>query len=232
MSAAVRRRWARVAGADQRGFTLIEMLVAMIIFGSLSAAMMTTVLSANQATTVAKNSNDVNEEARLAINRMARELRQARQIESVQGNDGKYGMTFWVDFNGNGIIDNTSDPEELTYTYDPPTQRILLSAKSATGVVSTLPILAGNVTSFAFDYRSNDYHYDCGMPPAAKTSDGITTWQELDSGNCATPASGNGNGILDAAELPKIDSVVISFTVFEGARQQSYRTQVDLRNVP
>ena len=53
-------------------------------------------------------------------------------------------------------------------------------------------------------------------------------WWEVDGHPSLDP--GNCNGGLDA-ELAVIDSVAIELRVLEGARQQTYRTQVDLRNV-
>ena len=70
------------------GFTLIEMLVAMMLLGALGTVFMTTVLGAQKSAGATSSSQDLNEEARLALNRMARELRQATAITSVQNPDG------------------------------------------------------------------------------------------------------------------------------------------------
>lgn len=212
------------------GFSLIESLVAMMILAVVGAGVLSVLIGADAAVDSAKSTTDVNEEARLAINRISRELRQAREIRSVVGNDGAHGLTFGVDFNGNHVVeDNTPDPEVLKYEYDVANKRITLSAANVLGNIETLPILAGNVTSFSIQYRSSRYSYDCA--PA----DGITTWQELDGATTpvcapASAAVGNQNGKLDAPELKYIDSISISFTVFEGDRRQVYRTQVDMRN--
>lgn len=210
------------------GFTVIELAVAMVILGILTSALSTTMLGSRKTAETVRQVNNLNEEARLAVNRIARELRQAQAITAVSSPDGANGVTFEVDFNGNGTIDaNTADPERLTYTYDATTRRILLSAADASGTTVTQPILSGEVSEFALDYRSSRYAYDCN-------SDGVTTWQELDAGcPAASPVVvplGNNNGQLDAAELPYIDSVVLAFSVLDGSRKQNYRTQIDLRN--
>lgn len=209
------------------GFTIIEMAVAMVILGILASALSTTMLGSRETAETVRQVNNLNEEARLALNRIARELRQARAITAVAANPAA-GVTFDVDFNGNGVIDtSTADPERLTYTYDDAQSRILLSAADVSGTTITQPILSGEVSEFSLDYRSSRYEWDCN-------GNGITTWQELDAG-CPlnTPVvapRGNNNGILDAGELPYIDSVVLDFSVLDGARKQDYRTQIDLRN--
>jgi len=91
---------------------------------------------------------------------------------------------------------------------------------SSTSCSGGQPLLAGNVKAFQVAYRSNVYRYDLNP------SDGVTTWRELDE--AGTPV-GNNNGVLDV-ELPSVDSVVLSATMSIGGKDQSYRTQVDLRN--
>lgn len=215
----------RVRESGDRGFSLVESLIAVVIFGVLSAAMFSTVMSSQSSAKSTRRTNNLNEEARVALNRLSRELRQAQAIVYVDPANPSALLEFEVDFNNNGVIEpNAVDAERLRYSYNPDTDQILLTTSTPTGTAVTLPILASDVTSFALDYRSRDYRYD-------RNGDGVTTWQELDP----TPAMGgvgDGSGTLTAAELKHVDSVVISFTVLRDKQAQVYRTQVDLRNRP
>jgi prepilin-type N-terminal cleavage/methylation domain-containing protein len=240
-------RFRRNAG----GFTLVEMLVAMLLMGLVGSVVMSVVLAARTSTKNAVSQHDLNEEARQALNRMAREMRQATAITSAQNPDGATynanaitAVTFTADFDGDGCIDGVapagvspaptcaaaaaSNPETLTYCWDPSvTVRQLYLVP---GVVSNnnctaagaRPILAGQVSTFQVKYRSNSYLYDAN-------ADGVTTWSELDS---AVAPVGDENGVLEANELKSIDSVVLILTVSAGGQHtQTYQTQVDLRNL-
>jgi prepilin-type N-terminal cleavage/methylation domain-containing protein len=237
---------------EDSGFTVIEMLVAMMLLGALGTVFMTTVLGAQHSAQATSSSQDLNEEARLALNRMAREIRQATAITSVQNPDGSSysasaitAVTFTADFNGDGCIDGVaptpapspaptclpyaaSNPETLTYCWDPSAsvRQLYLVPGTLSGstcqVSTALPILAGQVTAFKLSYRSNQYLYD-------DNGDGITTWTELDQ---AGAPAGNDDGQLDQPELAGVDSVVIELAVSAGGQHaQSYMTQVDLRNL-
>jgi len=206
------------------GFTLIELAVAMTVMGLLLSVIAATVTGSKRSADTVRQVNNLNEEARLALNRITRELRQASAVDAVAAPDGATSVTFWVDFNGNQARDTSAaDPEVLTYRWDG--SKILLSAADTAATTVTQPILSGEVSEFRLNYRSSRYEYDC-------SADGITTWQELDASSCGPVGNtvGNGNGVLDAAELPFVDSVVLSFSVLEGSRKQDYRTQIDLRN--
>lgn len=236
-------------GRRDAGFTLIEMLVAVVMLGMLGGTLLTILLGVRDSASNSRSEQDLNEEARLALNRMARELRQASAITSVLNPDGASydanaitAVTFTADFNGDGCIDgiapsgsstgcsakDANNPETLTYCWDPSAavrQLYLIPGTLAGNSCTTdgaLPILAGQVSSFKLSYRSNLYLYDAD-------NDGITTWSELDA---AGPPAGNDDGQLDSAELPEIDTVVIDLTASaDGAHSQSYTTQVDLRNL-
>lgn len=233
---------ARVRCGGSGGFTLIELLVASTIFFILSGMMFTTVVGAARQAANSREYNDLNEEARLMLNRMSRELREARAITQVT-NPGAavsatgtplYGyytpssttnptMTFDVDFNGNGVIEPAAaDPEQLTYEYDRANKRVLLKADG-----QAVPVLAANVESFAMRFTSRYYQSDGSIDG---TRDGLVQWEELDAD--AVNAKGNGNKVLDGSEITRIDSIAVEVTVLKGPRQQTYRTQVDLRNRP
>src|SRR3954454_7903715 len=99
------RRWA--TSRDDAGFTLIEMLVAMLVLAALGSVFITTILGAQTSARATSSEQDLNEEARLALNRMARELRQATSLTTVINADGPAynssnmtGVTFTADFNG------------------------------------------------------------------------------------------------------------------------------------
>jgi len=241
----------RRANRDDSGFTLVEMLVAVVLMGIMGTVFMSVILGAKDSATATKSSQDLNEEARLGLNRMARELRQATKLSSVLNPDGPSyttsnitAVTFSADFNGDGCINgvmptpaptptptcvanDANNPEVLTYCWDPSAtvRQLFLIPGTLTGascnVTGAKPILAGQVTAFKLSYRSNSYRDD-------SNNDGITTWLELDQ---AGPPDGNQNSALDT-ELPEVDSIVIALTVSaNGAHVQNYTTQVDLRNL-
>ncbi|MBK5307258.1 MAG: prepilin-type N-terminal cleavage/methylation domain-containing protein [Frankiaceae bacterium] len=221
------------ASRDESGFTLVEVLAALLLFALMSTAVFGVLKSTRSTATVSKQSNDINEEARLALNRMTRELRQAKAITSASTPNGSTSITFTVDFNGNKVIDqNALDPEILTYAYDTTAKQILLTANDPSGTPVTRPILAGNVSSFCIDYRSSKYAYQVAgaqTTTCGQSVTGTTTWQNLDSG-AVSAGFGNSNNALDGPELGAVDSIVLNVTVLQGVHQQVYRTQVDLRN--
>ena len=216
---------------NDAGFTLIELLVSMGLFAILATILFTTVISGTNTLTGVRQSTDLNEESRLVLNRMSRELRQAQSIFSVVNPNGAscfnggatcsdVRVTFDVDFNGDGAIQTSTvtDPERLTYHYDGANKRLLLEA---TGF--SQPILGGNVTFFKITYLSSNYKCDAN-------SDGVVTWQELDSAPTPCPRlAGNNDGVLND-ELAFVDQITIDLSVLTGSRQQDYQTTVDLRN--
>ena len=162
------------------------------------------------------------EEARTAMERLSRELRQAAAIDRVtlpaSPGTGLTSFTFWSDFDGDGHRDTgAGDPEVLTYCWNPDTDRLTLTDQLSCD--DAQPVLAATVTRFVVDLESSEWAYDAN-------GDGITTWSELDARGAPV---GNGNGRPDA-ELVHVDLVGVTMTVQDGAGSQTYQTRIDLRN--
>lgn len=226
-----------VRRSDASGFTLVELLVSLTLFSVLGGILLSTVLVARDATDATRLTSDLNEEARVALNRISRELRQAVELSDVENASGgavqaaapaaARSFTFRADFDGDGVIEPTApDPEELTYSWNG--TQLLLTAADPSGAVITSPVLAGHVTGFAIEFRSSLWQYDC---------DGVngTLWTELDEfqpSGCVPASAGVGDdsGTLTAAELAQVDNVVIELTVLKGTKRQDYRIQIDMRN--
>lgn len=223
---------------DDEGFTLVELLVTMILFGILTTVLFSVVMNSANTLTTVRQTTDLNEESRLTLNRMSRELREASSIFAVVNPDGypchatppcaTVGITFDVDFNGvGGIEPNAADPERLTYTFNQSDKQITLTTGSTTPPATplTFPILASNVESFKLTFASQKFQCDANF-------DGVVSWQEIDAGGGTCPSTlGNQNGLLDL-ELSSVNSITIELTVLTGSRRQEYRTQLDLRNRP
>lgn len=203
------------------GFSLVEVLVAMALFGVLGSLLLGLALGTSRVTEDVRSLTTVNEESRLAMERMVRELRQARSITAVTlPPSSTTSLTFWTDFNGNDAADlAVADPEVLTYRWNPATNRFTLTANDASATAVTRPVLAASVSALTLELRSSRWQLDAD-------GDGQTTWQELD----APAAGGNGNGVPDGTELDAIDQVGLTMTVLDGTRAQTYTTRVDLRN--
>lgn len=206
---------------DDAGFSLVELLVAVGLFGVVGSLLLGFALSTARVTDDTRAMTTVSEETRLAMERLTRELRQASEILHVQlpaTTGDTTALTFWTDFNGNGAQDlDATDPEVLTYRWNPTTRRLTLTANDASGAALTRPVLAAAVTQFTLGLRSSSWQYDAD-------ASGETTWTELDQ------HLGNGNGVPDGAELRHLDLVAVTITATDGTHQQGYSTSVDLRN--
>lgn len=232
--------WGRLRRGDgeEGGFTLVEMLVASVLLLLILTMTVTIVFSTSNTVNQTRTSIDLNEEARVALNRIARELREASAITAVTNpapstsalatysgyqSNGNVSVTFNVDFNGDGTIEpNAADPETITYSYKPSTGQLLLQAGG-----QTLPVLAADVTGFKLTFTSRLTSAD-GSVDGQK--DGIVGWEELDADSA--DGYGNANHQLDPLELGYVDSVGIQITVLKGSHKQIYQTQVNLRNRP
>ncbi len=203
------------------GMTLVELLVAMGLFAVLGSLLLGLAISTGTVTESIRERTGVAEETRTAMERMARELRQSSGVTSVvlpSASSNTTSLTFWTDFNGDGVPTyNATDPEVLTYRWDAATQRLSLTAQTESAP-ETQPLLAARVKSFQVGLRSSRWEYDAD-------GDGKTTWEELDAS-----AIGNKNGLADTPELAYVDLVTITMNVVDADGEQSYGTQVDLRN--
>lgn len=211
------------------GVSLVEVLVAMTLFGVFSTVLLGFAVSTADVTEQVRATGDVNGESRLAVERMTRELRQASVVESVAtvgtGPDRRpVGLTVWVDFDGDGTRTvSASDPEVLTYRWDgwdPGSGRLTLTADDADGTAVTRPVLAEVVTRF--DLRLNSSLFE-----ADADADGTTTWRELDA---AVAYGGNTDGVPNGQELRWVDLVAVTMTVRDAGESRDYSLQADLRN--
>lgn len=235
--------------ASDDGFTLVEMLVAMSVMIVLITVSMSVVVASSGVAKTTIQVQGLNEEARHAINRMARDIRQASSVVTAVNPDGPaydpariVAVRFRGDYDGDGCVNGvaitgtptcllyaSSNPEDLTYCYEPTTDQLYVIDNQVSGVtpVSSTstscaggqPLLAANVAAFKVSYRSGQYRYDT-------SADGVTTWLELDQGG---PPVGDLNGSL-GAELPFVDSVILDMTMSVDGFNQTYRSQIDLRN--
>jgi type IV pilus assembly protein PilW len=79
---------------NRKGITLIELMVAMVVSGMLMAGVYRTFVSQQHTYTVQEQVTDMQQNVRLAINRMTRELRMAGfgRVASFFSNGGKHGV--------------------------------------------------------------------------------------------------------------------------------------------
>lgn len=200
---------------------MVEMLVAMGLFTVLGAVVLGLGLSSAQVADEVVAATDVTEEARLATERVGRELRQAQSLGSatVDAQKRVTSISIEVDFNGNGVIDDdAADPEVLTYRWDAGTRLLTLTGNDVDGTAVTRPVLAGGVEEVDMSLRSSQWIYDT-------SGDGTTTWQELDASTI-----GNKNGVPDGAEIGLVDLVALTLTVRDDDVTRTFTVQADMRN--
>jgi Tfp pilus assembly protein PilW len=241
------RRWQDMRAARDSGFTLMELLLASALLMVLMAVGFSTLIGVSRTADQARTQHDLNEEGRNALNRMAREIRQASAFTYAINPDGPafsasglVAVSLKADFNGDGCAgrqavcsgtDDAANPEELTYCFNPGSGSNLwlipvgLTATTSTcAIAGAQPIVAGKVAGFSVEYRSNEYRYDVDDPA------GVTTWRELDQAPPPVGDPGVADGNINTNALKGVNSVVLHLKMSKGGHVQDYTTQVDLRN--
>jgi prepilin-type N-terminal cleavage/methylation domain-containing protein len=200
MAARIRAARPERAASGDRGFTLVELLVAMSLFLVLSGIVLSAVVTLAKGLDQTRVSSDVTAEARVALERIAREVRQANAL----ANPTSSSVTVKVDFDGDGTIGGSlADPEIVTYAFDAGTNSISMTADDGSGGTATQALLAGQVTSLAFTYTSS---------------------------NWAKDANGDGTVTLAEAGPDGPDQVGISLVVQRDGRVENFKSHVTLRN--
>lgn len=86
--------------AGQKGFTLAELLVGLAVLGLALAGLATVHESGLRAYVYGSNRVEVQQNARVALERMAREIREAQAL----ANQTATQLTVQTDWNGNGVV--------------------------------------------------------------------------------------------------------------------------------
>lgn len=209
---------------DERGFTLVEMLVAMTIFSAVGTGIFGVMLSATRGSETVRRVAGVSEQARLGLNRMVRDAREGTVIDSVSADLNSFEVH--VDFDGNNMItplpatNAYGDVEELTYKYDTETKTLRLNGEVLVRGVECARDAAGACVP-AFSFGSNRLEFDTDK-------NGVASWQELDQAP-ATYGVGNGDGQLNW-ELPLISNVSFALRVQDGTAKRDFYAEAQLRN--
>jgi prepilin-type N-terminal cleavage/methylation domain-containing protein len=213
--------------SSEGGFTLVELLVVIMIFGAISTSLYLAVFSAVRGGNTADNVVQVSEEARLGLNRMIRDTREAKDLVAADADSYEIG----IDFNLDGDTDDEGEQE--TFTFDPGTGRILLTANISDGAdpTTTEPLVVG-VSDLAgtnmFTYSSNQLEFDYDP------EDGVASCAEIDDPPFGV-SGGNGDDVCGADELPFITNVSYALQVSSGDARSGVRTteffaEAQLRN--
>lgn len=225
----------------QGGFTIVEVLVALTIFSLIAAAFMSVMFAVARGTDSTAAHVRISEEARLGLNRMIRDTREAGWISLTDPSPTATHNSFTVkiDFDGDGAYTNPASGtaqgnyEVLTYAYDDATDRITVTVAG----VGTETLIRGvdcirdasnACTSDVFSFTSNRLEYDWDVPP-----DGITTLAELNATACppnSLTTLDNCNATLVDAELANITSLNVALSLGTGGKKTPYYAEAQLRN--
>ncbi len=230
-------------GRVEGGFTIVEVLVALFVFSLVGTGLMSVVLAVARGSNATTAHVRVSEEARLGLNRMIRDTREAGWVapSNTSPTVAQTSFTVKIDYNGDGAYTNPAtgtaqgNYEVLTYAYDDATDRITVTA---TGV-GTETLISGvdcvrnaaNVCkSDVFSFTSNRLEYDGAFD---NILDGVVTLKELNHVACPSMSLttlDTCNGVLVDKELANITSVNFALSLGTGARKTSYYAEAQLRN--
>jgi prepilin-type N-terminal cleavage/methylation domain-containing protein len=190
----------RATMRGDRGFTLIELLVVVALFAVVSVGLYQVMLSSVRGNETAQDVATIAQEARLGLNRVVRDTREASSL--LEATDTSY--TISVRFPGSDVV------EDLTYSYHAGSKTIRLNGQvliKGVEPIGTTPI---------FTYSSNRLEYDWD-------ANGITSWEELNE------AATHGV-TLAPDKLIYVSNVAYTFRVSSGPRQAEFYAQAQWRN--
>lgn len=222
------------------GYTMVELSVTLLILSLLLGTFYGFLFGGDRAARDGRGWLELNQTARLAFERLTRELREVDQILSVSAPDGATAITFQADFDADGTyamptgtyVPAYGPDETITYQYEAAGQRLLVSTPGDPTPVA----LAENIVAFRLSYFGSEPRLDVGcagfspVPAGCAANDGQIFWQEIDrSSSAGVVGFGNNDRVLNV-ELQHVSSMVVEMTVGLRNQRHSYRTGVELRN--
>lgn len=202
---------------DERGFTISELVVTIFLVAIVTTTLLQVALSGTRGSDTTRSVTEVAQEARLGLNRMVRDTREAMLIEDATAT----AYTVKIDFDASGTYQNPNpagDYEVLTFAWSDAENEITLNGELL--VDGAHEIAGENV----FGYSSNFLSYDWD-------ADGITTPAELDDAPLhGITGVGNNNDTLDYPELNFVSGVTYAFRVRHGGYSERFYSEAQLRN--
>jgi hypothetical protein len=200
--------------------SLVEVLVSIGLFAVLGTLVLSVGIATAKLTDTTAGAVDLNEEARIAFERLDRDLRDASRVTEVMpapasagcGTDGFVGVSF-----EEGSTSTADVPHDVAYRWSDDDQLIL---SEAIPDPEEQPILAAKVTRFCVHLWSSRW-----SPLPVHPEQG-SSWAELNPGSPAPNAA----GWWCPAQLGEIDRVTVSMTASMNGHERDYQTDVFLRN--
>lgn len=199
-------------GRDERGLTLIELLVTVSILSIMGIAVYSMLISGTRSSNTARDIARQSQEARLGFNRMVRDTREATKLTLATPTSFKVE----VDFNQDGAITAAPSPnpngdyEDLTFVFDEAAGTITLNGSVLMTGVSKIG------TQALFTYSSNRLEHD-------SNGDGVVTLAELQTAQ-------DGGALLSSPLENSLSDVTFSLKVTSGTRVTEFYSQAELRN--
>jgi type IV pilus assembly protein PilW len=135
------------------GFTLIELMIALALGMIVMASVATTFTTQTRAYSAQEQINQMEQNARGALDIMSREIKMAGYKPNGGSVTGvvsytSTSLTIQADLNADGAISTSaSDYEQIAYAYDSTNKKITRQVGGATAAT-----LAENISAFAFTY--------------------------------------------------------------------------------
>src|SRR4051794_25206218 len=102
---------------DERGVTLVEMLITMILLGIVSSFVTAAVIDTEKAVRVTDNETQGLSDVRIAVERLARDIRDARGVicdGAASDPTCTNHLQLWIDYDSN-YVENDSTGERITW---------------------------------------------------------------------------------------------------------------------
>lgn len=133
----------------QRGFTLVEMIVVIVVMAAIFATGGMALGRAFESYALTKTATDVDWQGRVALERMVRELREIRTPTAADLDISSTTQVWFVDASGNGVC----------FYRDAATNRLMRSAAASaatcSAVASNPQPLASSIAAVNFYYYTN-----------------------------------------------------------------------------
>lgn len=208
---------------NEAGFTLVELMVGIALFAAISVGFYQVLFSASSSATTSQSMARVSEEARLGLNRLVRDTRQAAKLTNATSTSYRIEIDFDGDNNPDPVPDDPAgNYEVMIVTWNSVARTVTLSNGVSTEVLMRDVDCIRKVDDTCYDFfrfASSRLEYDT-------SGDGVTSATELDQ----APTIGNKNGLLDGQELGQVDTVRYSFRVEKDDRSTNFYGEAQMRN--